>query len=112
MSQLTTHVLDTTKGKPAAGVPIVLFQSKKEGWIEITKGITNNDGRIPDLLKKEVIMESGTYKLRFETQSYFTRQAIQTFYPFIEITFQVTTEEHYHVPLLLNPFGYSTYRGS
>ena len=112
MSQLTTHVLDTTKGKPAEGVPIVLFQYQKEGWSEITKGITNNDGRIPGLLKKEVIMELGTYKLRFETQSYFTRQAIQTFYPFIEITFQVTTEEHYHVPLLLNPFGYSTYRGS
>ena len=112
MSQLTTHVLDTTKGKPAAGVHIVLYQRKKEEWIEITKGITNNDGRIPDLLTKGVVMELGTYKLRFEIQSYFTKQAIQTFYPFIEITFQVTTEEHYHVPLLLNPYGYSTYRGS
>ena len=112
MSQLTTHVLDTTKGKPAAGVHIVLFHHQKEEWIEITKGITNNDGRIPDLLMKGVVMELGTYKLRFEIQSYFTKQAIQTFYPFVEITFQVTTEEHYHVPLLLNPFGYSTYRGS
>jgi 5-hydroxyisourate hydrolase len=117
MSQLTTHILDTTKGKPAAGVNIILYQHKKEdpkaiGWIEVTNGVTNNDGRVPDLLKKGVVMELGTYKLRFETQSYFAKQSVQTFYPFVEITFQVTTDEHYHVPLLLNPFGYSTYRGS
>lgn len=112
MSQLTTHILDTTKGKPAAGVHIILYQRHKEEWKEITKGETNNDGRIPDLLKKGTVMELGTYKLHFETQSYFAKQSIQTFYPFIEITFQVTTEEHYHVPLLLNPFGFSTYRGS
>jgi 5-hydroxyisourate hydrolase len=112
MSQLTTHILDTTKGKPAAGVTVILFHHKKEEWIEMTTGITNNDGRIPDLLKKGVIMELGAYKLRFETQSYFAKHAIQTFYPFIEISFVVATEEHYHVPLLLNPFGYSTYRGS
>lgn len=112
MSQLTTHILDTTKGKPAPGVDIVLYQHKKEEWIEITNGITNHDGRIPDLLKKGAVMELGTYKLRFEVQKYFSRQSIQTFYPFIEITFQVTTNEHYHIPLLLSPFGYSTYRGS
>jgi 5-hydroxyisourate hydrolase len=112
MSQLTTHILDTTKGKPAPGVHVILYKHKLEEWIEITKGVTNNDGRIPDLLKKGEIMELGTYKLRFETQSYFAKQSIQTFYPFVEITFQVTTEDHYHVPLLLNPFGYSTYRGS
>ncbi|HLG41161.1 MAG TPA: hydroxyisourate hydrolase [Chitinophagaceae bacterium] len=112
MSQLTTHVLDTTKGKPAPGIPIVLYHQKKEGWIEVTRGVTNNDGRIPDLLKKGVVMELCTYKLRFETQSYFEKQSIQTFYPFVEITFRVTTQEHYHIPLLLNPFGYSTYRGS
>ncbi|MFI5132045.1 MAG: hydroxyisourate hydrolase [Chitinophagales bacterium] len=112
MSQLTTHVLDTAKGKPAIGVRIALCHHKKNKWIEVAKGVTNDDGRIPDLLKKGTVLELGTYKLRFETQSYFTKQAIQTFYPFVEICFQVTTEEHYHVPLLLNPFGYSTYRGS
>ncbi|HEY6502647.1 MAG TPA: hydroxyisourate hydrolase [Chitinophagaceae bacterium] len=112
MSQLTTHILDTTKGKPAPGVPVILYQHKKEEWIEITKGITNNDGRIPDLLKKGVIMEPGIYKLWFDTQSYFAKQSVQSFYPFVEISFRVATEEHYHVPLLLNPFGYSTYRGS
>jgi len=112
MSQLTTHILDTSKGKPAPGIHVILCQHKKEVWIEVTKGTTDNDGRIPDLLKKGTVMELGTYKLRFETQSYFAKQSIETFYPFIEITFQVTTEDHYHVPLLLNPFGFSTYRGS
>jgi 5-hydroxyisourate hydrolase len=112
MSQLTTHVLDTTKGKPAPGIHIILYQQKKDEWIEVTKGITNNDGRIPDLLKKGVVMEHGIYKLRFEIQNYFSGQSVETFYPFVEITFHVTTEDHYHVPLLLNPFGYSTYRGS
>jgi len=112
MSQLTTHILDTAKGKPAAGVHVILYYQKREEWVEASKGITNNDGRISDLLKTGVSMELGTYKLRFETYSYFTRQSVQTFYPFVEIVFEVTTREHYHVPLLLNPFGYSTYRGS
>jgi 5-hydroxyisourate hydrolase len=112
MSQLTTHVLDTTKGRPAAGIHILLYHLKKGKWIEAAKGTTDNDGRISNLLKKGVALELGTYKLRFETQSYFTKLAVQTFYPCVEIVFQVTSAEHYHVPLLLNPFGYSTYRGS
>jgi 5-hydroxyisourate hydrolase len=112
MSQLTTHILDTSKGKPAAGVPVILYSQKKDEWIEMAKGTTNDDGRIPDLLRKDMSVDVGTYKLRFETQSYFARQSIQSFYPFVEITFQVTSAEHYHVPLLLNPYGYSTYRGS
>ena len=112
MSQLTTHILDTSKGKPAIGVHVTLYQRHKEEWEELTKGVTNGDGRIPDLVKKGTLLQLGTYKLRFETQAYFAKQSIQTFYPCIEITFQITTEEHYHVPLLLNPFGFSTYRGS
>jgi len=112
MSQLTTHILDTTKGKPAAGINIVLYQQEKNSWKEITHGVTNNDGRIPNLLHKDIVLEFGTYKLRFEVQEYFDKQSIQTFYPFAEITFLVTTNEHYHIPLLLSPFGYSTYRGS
>lgn len=112
MSQLTTHILDTTKGKPAAGVDIILYQYSKDDWVKIANGVTNNDGRIPDLLNKDVTMPFGTYKLRFETRPYFTKQSVESFYPFIEIVFEVTTAEHYHVPLLLNPFGYSTYRGS
>jgi len=112
MSQLTTHILDTSIGKPAMGVHVFLFHQDGGSWVQIAKGETNDDGRIPDLLKKGATMKLGTYKLRFETQSYFARHSIQTFYPFVEITFQITTDDHYHVPLLLNPFGYSTYRGS
>lgn len=112
MSQLTTHILDTTKGKPAEGIGIVLYQQKGDELIEMTKGITNKDGRIPDLLPKGKIIEPGNYKMRFETKDYFDKQSVQTFYPFIEITFNITGSEHYHIPLLLTPFGYSTYRGS
>jgi 5-hydroxyisourate hydrolase len=110
MSPITTHILDTTRGKPAEGVAIVLYQQQENGWSEIATGITNADGRISDLLAN--VIPSGTYKLCFKTGAYFDRLGQVTFYPFVEITFFVTTGEHYHVPLLLNPFGYSTYRGS
>ncbi len=117
MSQLTTHILDTTKGKPAAGVTIVLFQQDPSdpvtlGWRQIVIGTTNEDGRIPDLLEKEALLGPGIYKMRFETKDYFEKQGMQTFYPYVEISFIITDNEHYHVPLLVNPFGYSTYRGS
>ena len=112
MSQLTTHILDTTKGKPALGVTITLYQQEGNDWKQIAQGATNADGRIPDLLKKDVQLEFGIYKMKFETAEYFGLQSIQTFYPFVEIVFSITTNEHYHVPLLLNPYGYSTYRGS
>lgn len=112
MSQLTTHILDTTKGKPAEGVSIILFQQDNVSWKQHTTGITNADGRIANLLQKDVILEPGVYKIKFETKEYFEKQGVQTFYPFVEITFTITGNEHYHVPLLLNPFGYSTYRGS
>lgn len=111
MSAITTHILDVTLGKPAAGITIVLYQQLRE-WTEIGRGITNADGRISDLLPKEIILPSGSYKLRFETEAYFLHHDTATFYPFIEITFSLTTGEHYHIPLLLSPFGYSTYRGS
>ncbi len=112
MSQITTHILDTTKGKPAAGVIITLYHQQTHGWIEMAKGITNADGRIPDLLPKDILLELGVYKMNFEVQSYFEEQSVQAFYPFVEIVFNLNTSEHYHVPLLLNPYGYSTYRGS
>lgn len=112
MSQLTTHILDTSKGKPATGVSVKLFEQDNDSWKKIATGITNEDGRIPDLLKKDVLLANGNYKLHFETKAYFDNQNIQSFYPFVEICFTVADKEHYHVPLLLNPFGYSTYRGS
>jgi 5-hydroxyisourate hydrolase len=112
MSQLTTHILDTTKGKPAEGVIIVLLQQQTNEWIKITDGITNADGRISNFLQNDKLLEPGVYKMKFETKEYFEKQGVQTFYPFVEIVFTITGNEHYHVPLLLNPFGYSTYRGS
>ncbi|HKH62697.1 MAG TPA: hydroxyisourate hydrolase [Flavitalea sp.] len=112
MSQVTTHILDTTRGKPASGVPIIFYSGQDNEWTEITRGMTNEDGRIADLLQHDVVLKKGTYKLRFETKGYFDRISIPTFYPYIEIIFAIQSGEHYHVPLLLNPFGYSTYRGS
>ncbi len=112
MSQITTHILDTTKGKPAANVNIALLQQVGQDWQEIARGKTNADGRIPDLLPKEMQVELGVYKMKFYTQEYFAQDGTVNFYPFVEIVFIVAGNEHYHVPLLLNPFGYSTYRGS
>ena len=112
MSQLTTHILDTTKGKPAEGISIYLFQQHGDDWTEITIATTNQDGRIPNLLRKDVILDPGIYKMRFQTKEYFDRLGVPTFYPFIEIIFTITGNEHYHIPLLLSAFGYSTYRGS
>lgn len=111
MSQITTHILDTSLGKPAPGITIILYSQSTDAWKEIAKGITNNDGRIVDLLKNEVL-KYGTYKMRFETKDYFDKMGIATFYPYVEIVFDISSQEHYHIPLLLSPFGYSTYRGS
>ncbi len=111
MSQITTHILDTSSGKPAAGIIIILSGSHNDTWKEIARGVTNSDGRIADLLKTG-LLEYGTYKMRFETKGYFDKMKVATFYPYVEIVFDINTQEHYHVPLLLNPFGYSTYRGS
>jgi 5-hydroxyisourate hydrolase len=109
MSQITTHILDTTKGRPATGVTIILYDGANK---ELARGNTNEDGRIKDLLPASQVLQKGVYKLRFDTKDYFDRQGIKTFYPYVEIVFDIQTSEHYHVPLLLNPFGYSTYRGS
>ena len=112
MSQITTHILDTSIGKPAEGVKIELHQSNSENWTIIGSGITNNDGRVSDLLDKDSLLEPGIYKMVFMTEDYFKSLKTQTFYPKVEIIFETFDKEHYHVPLLLNPFGYSTYRGS
>ncbi|WP_205510736.1 hydroxyisourate hydrolase [Longitalea arenae] len=112
MSQLTTHILDTTQGKPAAGVQIVLYQLEHNDWKEIVRGFTNSDGRITDWLPKNERLPTGQYKLKFETGDYYKQLLMTCFYPFVEVVFSITDGSHYHVPLLLNPFGYSTYRGS
>ncbi len=112
MSQITTHILDTANGKPATGIPVILEQRIIGGWQTLAQGITNADGRIMDLLLKDTVLGTGEYKLTFEIEAYFTLQKITAFYPTVEIRFYVRDAAHYHVPLLLSPFGYTTYRGS
>ena len=113
MSQITTHILDTSKGKPAEGVRVTL-EKPGDGreWISIANGVTDADGRITDLLRTDNMLDPGHYRLTFETASYFAAQKTGRFYPFVQIVFEITDAAHYHIPLLLNPFGYTTYRGS
>jgi 5-hydroxyisourate hydrolase len=104
---LSTHVLDAVHGRPAHGVPVRLEQRGPDGWIPLADRVTGADGRIADL---STGLAAGTYRLVFDTESYLGPQA---FYPEVVITFRVEgAGQHYHVPLLLSPFAYSTYRGS
>lgn len=113
MSQVTTHILDTTQGRPAAGVTIILHEwQHADGWREIARGFTAADGQLLDLLLPDERLGHGAYQLRFLTQPYFEQQGLVGFYPFVDVCFVVGDDAHYHVPLLLSPFGYSTYRGS
>ena len=114
MSPITTHVLDTSQGCPGANIQVRLEKQKNDGsWKKISSGETNSDGRIMDLIPDEEVLDSGVYQMVFMTGAYFEQQGISFFYPEIEIRFLLShPEQHYHIPLLLSPFGYSTYRGS
>ena len=113
MSQITTHVLDTTRGRPAANLPISLYQKNADSWEKIAEGATNGDGRIGDLLSADVTLNAGIYRLHFETKKYYSSNNEQGFYPYVDIVFELDgSATHYHIPLLLTAFGYSTYRGS
>ena len=109
MSGITTHVLDTSRGRPAAGVPVRL----ERGAAVLGSGHTDADGRLRDLLPPHIPLHEDVYRLVFETSVYFRQQGVEAFYPQVSIEFDVRdAAQHYHVPLLLSPFGYSTYRGS
>jgi 5-hydroxyisourate hydrolase len=113
MSAITTHVLDTARGRPVAGVAVVLECEWDGGWREIGRGVTDADGRVKTLLAPDAALAAGVYRLTFETGAYFAGQHVTAFYPQIAVVFHVTDpRQHHHVPLLLSPFGYSTYRGS
>jgi 5-hydroxyisourate hydrolase len=111
MSGITTHVLDTARGRPAAGVAVSLALSGADGWTELGAAPTDADGRVADLLPAGVKSPTGTYRLRFDTGAYFATQGVAPFYPYVDVVFQIRDAEHYHVPLLVSPFGYTTYRG-
>ena len=111
MSAVTTHVLDTAHGRPASGVDVWLSSHDSTQWTLLAEATTNADGRVGELGPNR--LEPGDYRLTFATGDYFERLGVAFFYPLVEITFRITApEQHYHVPLLLSPFSYSTYRGS
>ena len=112
MSAITTHILDISAGVPARGVGVTLERQTSEGWKVIGEGVTDDDGRLRDLLSSDEILQIGNYRLNFETGNYFFDRQIDCFYPPVTVAFTVFVSSHYHVPLLLSPFSYSTYRGS
>jgi 5-hydroxyisourate hydrolase len=111
MSPITTHVLDTALGRPAAGVPLLLAMAGGGGWASVGRGVTDADGRCASLMK-EGKLKKGVYRLTFGVASYFKKTKQTGFYPSVSIVFTVRDDGHHHVPLLLSPWGYSTYRGS
>lgn len=109
---LSTHILDTSLGRPAAGVPLLLSRLDDGNFTEIGRGVTDDDGRCRTLLDRHEL-DVATYKLRFATGEYFAAQHVTGLYPYVEIVFSVRDSvQHYHIPLLLTANGYSTYRGS
>ncbi len=109
---ISTHVLDAVAGGPAAGMTVRLERLDDELVVPLGEGTTDADGRCPELTDG-LVLQSGIHRLRFETGPWFGRTGTTSFYPVVEITFEVTDPRgHHHVPLLLSPFAYSTYRGS
>jgi 5-hydroxyisourate hydrolase len=116
VSRISTHVLDTALGRPAAGIMVHLEQAGPSGeWKALAAHETDGDGRCMNLLPQDgaTALQPGLYRLRFETASYYMAQSVRGLYPFVEITLTVRLgDTHLHVPLLLSPNGYTTYRGS
>jgi 5-hydroxyisourate hydrolase len=117
VSGLSTHVLDTAAGRPAAGVPVRLEVQREGEWSELARATTNADGRVAALLPPGTALEAATYRLTFDTAAYQAARAgagfYPGFYPWVSVVFTVRDPgQHHHVPLLLSPYGYSTYRGS
>lgn len=109
MAKITTHVLDTARGKPAAGIEVSLARKVGDGFVLVNQGATDDDGRNRTLTDPDGV-PTGTYRLTFALEAYLGADA---FFPEAQVTFVVgNVSDHFHVPLLLSPFGYSTYRGS
>ena len=114
MSTISTHVLDTASGRPAAAVAVTLERVEGGAAVPLGGGVTDADGRLRDLVSRSgAALGEGTYRLRFDVGAYFARDGRDAFYPEVVVCFRVAAgNEHYHVPLLLGPYGYTTYRGS
>jgi 5-hydroxyisourate hydrolase len=112
MRSISTHVLDITRGRPAQNVPVTLERKDGDAYVRLNAGATDADGRVKELVP-EGKLTTGTYRITFDTSAYFGAQGVEGFYPEASIVFTIRdAEAHYHVPLLLSAFGYSTYRGS
>jgi 5-hydroxyisourate hydrolase len=112
MKSISTHVLDISRGRPAQGVPVTVEKKDGDVYSRLEAGRTDADGRVKELVP-EGKLTTGTYRITFDTASYFTAQGVEGFYPEASVVFTIRdAEAHYHVPLLLSAFGYSTYRGS
>ena len=110
---ISTHVLDLVAGGPAVGVPIRLERRDADGFAVIAEGSTDHDGRITGGLVPKGAGVAGVHRIRFDTGAWFAARGTRGFYPYVEVVFEVVEPEaHHHVPLLLGPYGYSTYRGS
>lgn len=114
MSAITTHVLDTARGRAAAGITVRLERRSAAGeWQPLGHGHTDQDGRLRTLYPDGSPLTAGTYRITFETRAYFSALGTATFYPEVSVTFETAAgETHYHVPLLISPFGFTTYRGT
>ena len=113
MSTFSTHILDTARGMPARGVRVTLQRSAgPDQWEDLAMGSTNADGRIPDFVPVSAPLPAGIHRVRFDVSAYFSEHKTKSFYPYIEVVFELGNDGHYHVPLLLSPWGFSTYRGS
>ena len=113
MSRITTHVLDIAHGEPARNVTVRLEQDKDGGWLMLAERRTDADGRVRDLLAAETQPAAGRYRITFGTGEYFRGRGADCFHPEVSVVFEIARpDQHYHVPLLVSPFGYSTYRGS
>jgi 5-hydroxyisourate hydrolase len=110
---ISTHILDTAIGRPAAGVPVTLARLTDGTWHSINTTVTDPDGRCKELLPPTRPLQSGIYRIHFETSAYYAQHYERGLYPYIDIVFDVhNSEQHYHIPLLLTANGYTTYRGS
>ena len=114
MKGISTHVLDTVHGRPAKDVGVRLEKKNTSGdWRLLASARTDQDGRCPQLLPEGEDLSAGVYRLIFDSGNYYVPQKIDALYPVVEVTFQAREDEsHFHIPLLLSPNGYTTYRGS
>lgn len=110
---LSVHVLNTETGLPSANVAVILEAQQGDNWVKINEGTTNKDGRISDLYPKETNLQKGIYRVTFKTGDWYKANQKRSFFPEVPVVFVIDGSlDHYHIPLLLSSYGYSTYRGS